>query len=148
MADDARQSQGVASEGYAGCYGPHEPKSLQHIVSHRHVSDVPQRAHFSVEDIVPSEYNDRSHVLVRMFCALTLFSLAQPVVRRPLATKKNAFAVSQPVRLCDVIGSQEVRAEVAEGRGRADPFVVCEQAPMNDPPHSREISLVAYRSAP
>jgi hypothetical protein len=58
-------------------------------VSQRHVFDVAQRAHLSVENEVPARKDHLFHVFARMPCALGFLG-ANPVIRSRLAANKES----------------------------------------------------------
>jgi len=60
--DDAGGQEGVAADREREADGPHDAQCLEHIVAHGDVGDVPEGAHFVVEDEVPS-MDDRISVV-------------------------------------------------------------------------------------
>lgn len=55
MANYADSREGVASNGHAKGYRPHQAKRLQDVVSGRYIWDMSERADLSVENKVPCE---------------------------------------------------------------------------------------------
>ena len=92
--DDARKPERVASKRDAGRCSPHEPKRLQDIMPQRHVRDVAQRAHLSVENEIPTRKDHLSHVFARIKCALMFWELSLSFAAS-WRQKRQPFAAAQ-----------------------------------------------------